>query len=112
MYAACRLRGSCTSEVLSVSVAWPSQESIAHWKARKNLAARWRLHFRTWHVFSPPKSPYVAEHAVRCNVLVYVSDEAHRGPYVLTELHHLFLTSIIIDAEVSELMKAAGVTYP
>lgn len=50
--------------------------------------------------------------AVRCDVLIYVSDEAHRGPCVLTELHHLFLTSIIIDVEVSELMKAAGVTYP
>jgi hypothetical protein len=50
--------------------------------------------------------------AVRCDVLIYVSDEAHRGPCVLTELHDLFLTSIITDVEVSELMKAAGVTYP
>jgi hypothetical protein len=50
--------------------------------------------------------------AVRCDVLIYVPDEAHRRPYVLTELHDLFLTSIITDVEVSELMKAAGVTYP
>jgi hypothetical protein len=63
-------------------------------------------------VFSPPKSPYVAEHAVRCDVLIHVSNGAHRGPCVFTELHYLFLTSIIIDVEVSELMKAAGVTYP
>jgi len=50
--------------------------------------------------------------AVRYDVLIYVSDEAYRGPCVLTELHHLLLTSIITDVEVSELMKAAGVTYP
>lgn len=62
--------------------------------------------------FSPSKLPYVAEHAVRCYVLIYVSDEAYGGPCVLTELHHLFLTSIITDVEVSELMKAAGITYP
>jgi hypothetical protein len=49
---------------------------------------------------------------VRRDVLIYVSDEAYRGSYVLTELQHLFLTSIIIDIEVSELMKAAGVAYP
>jgi hypothetical protein len=49
---------------------------------------------------------------VRCDVFIYVSDEAHRGPCVLTELHHLFLTSVVIDVEVSELMKASGVTYP
>lgn len=50
--------------------------------------------------------------AVRFDVLIYVSHGAHRGPYVWTELHHLSLTSIIIDVEVSELMEAAGVTYP
>jgi hypothetical protein len=50
--------------------------------------------------------------AVRCGVLIYVSDEVYRGPYVLTELHPLFLTSITLDVEVSELMKAAGVAYP
>lgn len=50
--------------------------------------------------------------AVRCDLLIYVSDEAHRGPCVLTELHHLLLTSITIDVEVSGLMNAAGVAYP
>lgn len=50
--------------------------------------------------------------AIRGNVLIYVSDEAHRGPCVSTELHHLFLTPVIVDVEVLELMKAAGVTYP
>lgn len=50
--------------------------------------------------------------AVRCDVLIYVSDEAYRGPYVLTELHRLFLTFITLDVEVSELMKTAGVAYP
>jgi hypothetical protein len=50
--------------------------------------------------------------AVRCDVLIYVPDEAHRGPCVLTELHHPFLTFTIIDVEVSELMRAAGISYP
>lgn len=50
--------------------------------------------------------------AIRGDVLIYVSDEAHRGPCVSTELHHLFLTPVIVDVEVLELMKAAGVTYP
>jgi hypothetical protein len=49
---------------------------------------------------------------VRCDVLICVSDEAYRGPYVLTELQYLFLTSMIIDVEVPELMRAAGVNYP
>jgi hypothetical protein len=49
---------------------------------------------------------------VRCDMLICVSDEAHRRPYVLKVLHDRFLTSIITDVEVSELMKAAGVTYP
>jgi hypothetical protein len=48
----------------------------------------------------------------RCDELICVSDEAYRGPYVSTELRRLFLTSIIIDVEVPELMKAAGVSYP
>jgi hypothetical protein len=62
--------------------------------------------------FSHPNQHTSLNMVVRCDVLIYVSDETYRGPYVLTEIQHLFLTPTIIDVEVSELMKAAGVDYP
>jgi hypothetical protein len=40
-----------TFERLSIFAAWPSSKSITCWKARKDIAAWWRLCLRTRHVF-------------------------------------------------------------
>ena len=75
------------SEHLHILAARPFQESFSHRETRKYLAARWRLYFRAWHGFllSYTRTRRADRgFNVRFDLLISLSNEAHRGPYVLT----------------------------